>query len=65
MDLDKLRLTQIVSAEFLIVKKLQASGLIKPAFVRCGEGENICNCKSPEDCGYIEIFKGINEYDVY
>ena len=47
------------------VKELQGNAVIKPDLFRCGEGENICNCKSPDDCGYIEIFKGINDYEVY
>lgn len=26
-------------------------------FLPCGQGENICNCKSEKECGYIHIEK--------
>lgn len=31
---------------------------------RCGQGDNRCNCKTPEECGYIEMaekFELLNE----
>lgn len=24
---------------------------------RCGDGDNVCNCKEAKDCGYIELYK--------
>jgi len=27
----------------------------------CGEGENICNCKNENECGYIEFYAGIEK----
>jgi hypothetical protein len=29
---------------------------------RCGDGDNRCNCKTIDECGYIEMFKRINKY---
>lgn len=28
-------------------------------FNRCGQGENTCNCKSPDECGYKEFYEEI------
>jgi len=28
---------------------------------RCGQGENRCNCKAPEDCGYVAMAKQIGK----
>ena len=28
-------------------------------FIPCGEGDNICNCKSADECGYLYIKKEI------
>ena len=28
-------------------------------FKPCGEGDNICNCKSADECGYLYIKKEI------
>ena len=30
-------------------------------FKPCGEGDNICNCKSADECGYIDIYAGIEK----
>lgn len=30
----------------------------KEEFKPCGEGDNICNCKSAKECGYVENIKG-------
>ena len=30
-------------------------------FKRCGELENVCNCKNKNECGYIEIYKEIEK----
>ena len=38
-------------------------GKIKKELKPCGEGENICNCKSQDECGYIEIEKRIRDLE--
>lgn len=30
---------------------------VEKEFKRCGQGENTCNCKSPDECGYNEIYE--------
>lgn len=30
-------------------------------FKRCGEGENVCNCKTEQECGYLNMSDD-NEY---
>ena len=37
----------------------------KKKFIPCGEGKNICNCKSSSECGYLErrgTYKNIDDH---
>lgn len=31
---------------------------------RCGQGDNRCNCKTPEECGYIEMARKIKAQNI-
>ncbi len=60
--MEETEFNQMVKREFEIRDRLKESGLLdSPSFKRCGEGDNVCNCKESKDCGYIYIENEISK----